>query len=108
MTVSVPVAWIGPPDLDGMPVGKRSGACTRAMTGSLGITVAPPDHDGGEPRPIVSMAERPSLSLDTGMTLERERALPGGSVELVYDVSGRGAEVPGRGAGWSPASQRKP
>jgi hypothetical protein len=40
------------------------------------------------------------------MTLERERALPGGSVEIVYDVSGRGAEVPGREAGWSPASQR--
>ena len=37
----------------------------------------------------------PSLSLDTGMTLERERALPGGSVKIVYDVSGRGADVPG-------------
>ena len=49
----------------------------------------------------------PSLSVETGMTLERERALPGGSVELVYDVSGRGAELPGREAGWSPASQRK-
>src|SRR3954468_10550271 len=49
----------------------------------------------------------PSISLDTGLTLERERALPGGSVELVYDVSGRGPDVPGREAGWSPASQRK-
>ena len=49
----------------------------------------------------------PSLSLDTGLTLERQRALPGGSAELVYDVSGRGADVPGREAGWSPASQRK-
>jgi dihydrofolate reductase len=48
----------------------------------------------------------PSLSLDTGLTLERQRALPGGSVELVYDVSGRGADVPGREAGWSPPSQR--
>jgi len=28
----------------------------------------------------------PALSLDTGLTLERERALPGGSVEIVYDV----------------------
>jgi dihydrofolate reductase len=26
----------------------------------------------------------PSLSLDTGLTFERERALPGGSVEIVY------------------------
>jgi dihydrofolate reductase len=50
----------------------------------------------------------PSLSLDTGLTLERQRALPGGSAELVYDVSGRGADVPGREAGWSPASQRRP
>ena len=49
----------------------------------------------------------PSLSLDTGMTLERERALPGGSVKIVYDVSGRGADVPGRKAGSSPASQRE-
>jgi dihydrofolate reductase len=49
----------------------------------------------------------PSLSLDTGMTFERSRELPGGSVEIVYDVSGRGAEVPGRGAGWSPPSQRE-
>ena len=29
----------------------------------------------------------PSLSLDTGLTFERERALPGGSVEVVYAVS---------------------
>ena len=48
----------------------------------------------------------PSLSLDTGMTFERERVLPGGSVELVYNVSRRGADVPGREAGWSPPSQR--
>jgi hypothetical protein len=26
----------------------------------------------------------PSLSPDTGLTFERERALPGGSVEIVY------------------------
>jgi hypothetical protein len=48
-----------------------------------------------------------SLSLDTGMILERERPLPGGSVEIVYDVGGPAADVPGREAGWSPASQRK-
>ena len=49
----------------------------------------------------------PSLSLETGMTFERERALPGGSVEIVYDVSGRADDLPGREAGWSPASQRQ-
>jgi dihydrofolate reductase len=48
-----------------------------------------------------------SLSPDTGLTLERERALPGGSVEIVYDVSGRAGGLPGREAGWSPASQQK-
>ena len=49
----------------------------------------------------------PSLSLETGMTFERERALAGGSVEIVYDVSGRAGNLPGREAGWSPASQRR-
>jgi dihydrofolate reductase len=29
----------------------------------------------------------PSLSVDTGLTFERERALPGGSVEIVYGCS---------------------
>jgi hypothetical protein len=49
-----------------------------------------------------------SLSPDTGLTFERERALPGGSVEIVYDVSARASALPARDAGWSPASQRKP
>jgi dihydrofolate reductase len=48
-----------------------------------------------------------SLSPDTGLTFERERALPGGSVEIVYDVSGRAGGLPGRETGWSPASQHK-
>jgi dihydrofolate reductase len=48
----------------------------------------------------------PSISPDSGLTFERERALPGGSVEIVYDVSGRASDVPGRDAGWSPASQQ--
>jgi dihydrofolate reductase len=48
-----------------------------------------------------------SLSPDTGLTFERERALPGGSVEIVYAVSGPASGVPGRDAGWSPASQRQ-
>jgi hypothetical protein len=30
----------------------------------------------------------PSLSPDTGLTFESERALPGGSVEIVYDCHG--------------------
>jgi dihydrofolate reductase len=49
----------------------------------------------------------PSLSADAGLRFERERALPGGSVEIVYDLSGRGSDVPARDAGWSPASQRE-
>jgi dihydrofolate reductase len=48
----------------------------------------------------------PSLSVDTGLTLERERALPGGSVEIVYNTSGRASGLPAHQAGWSPASQR--
>jgi len=47
----------------------------------------------------------PSLRPDTGLELERERVLPGGSVEIVYAVRGAG-DLPGREEGWSPASQR--
>jgi dihydrofolate reductase len=48
----------------------------------------------------------PALSPDTGLTFEGERALPGGSVEIVYRVRADAGTVPGRDAGWSPASQR--
>jgi dihydrofolate reductase len=48
----------------------------------------------------------PPLSPDTGLELERERALPGGSVEIVYVVRGRTSASPARDANWSPASQR--
>jgi dihydrofolate reductase len=48
----------------------------------------------------------PSISADAGLTFERSRNLPGGSVEIVYGVGGA-SDVPGRDAGWSPASQRK-
>jgi len=48
-----------------------------------------------------------SLSPDTGLTLEGERALPGGSIEIVYSVTRSSGEVPGRDAGWAPASQRR-
>jgi dihydrofolate reductase len=49
----------------------------------------------------------PSLSPDTGLTFERERALRGGSVEIVYAASGGASSLPGRDADWSPASQRR-
>jgi dihydrofolate reductase len=48
----------------------------------------------------------PSLSPEAGLTFERERALPGGSVEIVYAVSGRRGESAARDADWAPASQR--
>jgi len=43
----------------------------------------------------------PSLSPDTGLTVERDRALPGGSVEIVYACQSWRGQLPGR-----PASQR--
>jgi dihydrofolate reductase len=45
----------------------------------------------------------PALSPDTGLTFERERALPGGSVEIVYACDGRRDALPGR-----PGSQDRP
>jgi dihydrofolate reductase len=48
----------------------------------------------------------PALSPDTGLTFEGERALPGGSVEIVYRVGADAGTVPGSDAGWSPTSQR--
>jgi hypothetical protein len=47
----------------------------------------------------------PSLRPDTGLELERERALPGGAVEIVHAVRGDAGDLPGREEGWSPASQ---
>jgi dihydrofolate reductase len=46
-----------------------------------------------------------ALSPDADLAFESERALPGGSVEIVYSVGGT-SDVPGREVGWSPASQR--
>jgi dihydrofolate reductase len=48
----------------------------------------------------------PALRPDTGLTFERQRALAGGSVEIVYRVGKQASEVPGRAADWTPASQR--
>jgi len=48
-----------------------------------------------------------ALSPQAGLTLESERALPGGSVEIVYTVSTDTGDLPSRAAGWRPASQRE-
>src|SRR2546422_1410786 len=44
----------------------------------------------------------PALSPDAGLTFERERALPGGSVEIVYSLSARASGLAAHDAGWSP------
>jgi dihydrofolate reductase len=48
----------------------------------------------------------PSLSPESGLTFERVRALPGGSVEIVYAVDGSATDSRVRDADWAPASQR--
>jgi dihydrofolate reductase len=48
----------------------------------------------------------PSLSPETGLTFERERALPGGSVEIVYAVKEPSDDSAALNADWAPASQR--
>lgn len=47
----------------------------------------------------------PPLAPDAALTFERERALPGGSVEIVYRVGAGAEDVPGRDATWTPAEQ---
>jgi dihydrofolate reductase len=47
-----------------------------------------------------------ALSPDAGLTFERERALPGGSVEIVYAVDGAMGRVVALEEGWAPKSQR--
>ena len=47
----------------------------------------------------------PLLSPGTGLTFERERALPGGSVEIIYAVSRRANGAPALDPDWSPVSQ---
>lgn len=41
----------------------------------------------------------PMLGAGTGLTFQRERALPGGSVEIVYSCRGSRPDLPGRPAG---------
>jgi hypothetical protein len=43
-----------------------------------------------------------SLDADAGLTFERGRALPGGSVEIVYSLSERAQGLPAREAGGRP------
>jgi dihydrofolate reductase len=47
------------------------------------------------------------LSPEAGLRFERSRALPGGSVEIIYAVDRAAAAVAGRDADWSPPSQRR-
>ena len=49
----------------------------------------------------------PAVSPDAGLTFQRQRALPGGSAEIVYAVSKEAEASPGRDADWAPASQRR-
>ena len=49
----------------------------------------------------------PALHPDTELAFERERALPGGSVEIVYIPSSGASGLAGRDADWAPASQRR-
>ena len=53
-----------------------------------------------------SMRLTESLSTDAGLTFERERALPDGSVKIVYSLTERAQGLPARDPAWSPASQR--
>ncbi len=48
----------------------------------------------------------PALDPGTELVFESERALPGGSVEVVYAVRGRAGGLEAHDATWSPASQR--
>jgi dihydrofolate reductase len=48
----------------------------------------------------------PSLSPGAGLTFQRERALPGGSVEIVYTVAKGASGLSALDPEWSPASQR--
>jgi dihydrofolate reductase len=48
-----------------------------------------------------------ALHPDTELAFERERTLPGGSVEIVYIPSRGASALPARDATWAPASQRR-
>jgi dihydrofolate reductase len=67
---------------------------------TLELVVLPVFFGGG-------MQLTPSVSPDAGLTFERQRALPGGSVEIVYAVSREAGTSRAREADWAPASQRQ-
>lgn len=48
-----------------------------------------------------------AVSPDAGLSFESERALPGGSVEIVYGVGAAAGSAEARKAGWAPESQRQ-
>lgn len=48
----------------------------------------------------------PALSPDTALRLQSHRALPGGSIEIVYRPGSQAAGLPALDEDWSPASQR--
>ena len=49
----------------------------------------------------------PSLSPSAALTFERERALPGGSVEIVYAVGKSAEGLSAHDPEWAPASQQR-
>jgi dihydrofolate reductase len=59
---------------------------------TLELVVVPLLFGGG-------MRLTPALSPDTGLAFQRERSLPGGSVEIVYSCRGSRAELPSKPAG---------
>ena len=71
----------------------------RGALDKLELVVLPLLFGGG-------MQLTPSFGTDTGLTFESQRALPGGSVEIVYAVSSAESGSPVPDADWVPASQR--
>jgi dihydrofolate reductase len=67
---------------------------------TLELVVVPLLFGGG-------MQLTPSVRPDAGLTFERQRELPGGSVEIVYAVNTGASASPARDADWAPASQRR-
>ena len=67
---------------------------------------ADPAFVPGQSHGIQEFLEDCEAALMGRTTFERERALPGGSVEIVYAVSKAVEGLPARDADWSPASQR--
>lgn len=67
---------------------------------TLELVVLPLFFGGG-------MQLTPAVSPDAGLAFQRQRPLPGGSVEIVYAVGREAGASPARDADWAPASQRR-